>query len=295
MTTKWRRNKTGLCDEQGIEIREGDILKELVRHYYDRGTKDEMLSESVHIVSVAFRKGQFGILRYRWNEGGHKKQSPEGVFAKDLEGWLQSSGRHPEGGHGFQIIGNVYDNPTIIDDLLARTVIHRDVFTHEYYSEDRNRAERGETMKVSAEDAERIRQAKDGEVVELTGAPLTGPELDLAVARAIGLESALLYEGKVLITHREWDEIRGIEHTTCEGDVACIPFRPSVDLNAAFAVAEFVGSRYELERQYESIVVNNNRYLAWIEDDRRCRGAEFGPTPALAICAAILKLKEETG
>ena len=131
MTTTWQRQKTGLHDEQGLEICEGDILKELVQHYYDRGTEDEMLSESVHVVSVVFLKGQFGILKYRWTEGGYEKRSPEGMFFKDLDGWLQSSGRYcGEGGHGYRVIGNVYDNPTIIRDYVAKTVIHRDVFTN---------------------------------------------------------------------------------------------------------------------------------------------------------------------
>ena len=96
-------------------------------------------------------------------------------------------------------------------------------------------------MKISPEDAERIRQAKDGDAVELTGAPLVGSELDSAVANAVGIKTVVVHDSHVLITPREWDEIRGIEHPTCEGDVACVKFCPSTDLNAAFAAAEKVG------------------------------------------------------
>ena len=115
-------------------------------------------------------------------------------------------------------------------------------------------------------------------------------ELDCAVAKAVGIKTAVACRGGVvLISHREWDELRGIEHPTCEGDVSCIPFTPSTDLNAAFEAAEKVSD-------YIGVIKNQNSpngfweaklslLDGWDEWSRQ-------PTPALAICAAILKLKE---
>ena len=126
-----------------------------------------------------------------------------------------------------------------------------------------------------------------------------GAELDEAVADAIDLQyfprtgpfSGLPYVA-VLITLREWDEIRGIEHITCEGDIACIPFQPSIDLNAAFAAAE------KVELFDHETPPSYRRCLFGVDDDTWCVGgpglSADGPTPALAICAAILKLKEVT-
>jgi len=125
-----------------------------------------------------------------------------------------------------------------------------------------------------------------------------GAELDEAVADAIDLQyfprTGLLDDSShtVLITPREWDEIRGIEHITCEGDIACIPFQPSIDLNAAFAAAE------KVELFDHETPPSYRRCLFGVDDDTWCVGgpglSADGPTPALAICAAILKLKEVT-
>jgi hypothetical protein len=128
-----------------------------------------------------------------------------------------------------------------------------------------------EALRASSEDAERIREA-----------------LNLAVAKAAGLEAVVLYGGNVLITPREWDEIRGIEHTTCEGDVACIPFRPSTDLNAAFEAAEVVGL-FDCE---SGALTKGLMGDGWFVRHRAVPYGRF-PTPALAICTAILKLREK--
>ncbi len=118
-----------------------------------------------------------------------------------------------------------------------------------------------------------------------------GHELDWAVAEAIGLDTAAMRTNDererlppVMISPREWDELRGVEHVTCEGDVACIPFQPSTDLNAAFAAAEKVG------------LFDNARLSSWNGKwEVRWSPTEncWGPTPALAICVAILKLKDK--
>ena len=141
-------------------------------------------------------------------------------------------------------------------------------------------------------DAERIRQAEDGEVVEIA-TTRADSELDLAVALAIGVETAVAHNGRVFITSRERDEIRGIEHTTCEGNVACIPFQPSTDLNAAFMAAEKAGIF-----DHPDVTVSRNEKGQWEVEKRiglrDCETLAIQPTLALAICTAILKLKEET-
>ena len=123
-----------------------------------------------------------------------------------------------------------------------------------------------------------------------------GPELDRAVAEAVGLESPIYFGGSCLITPREWDEIRGIEHTTCEGDVACISFEPSTDLNAAFAAAEKAVSQEwaEGERSWELSSYVGHDERGWTCSLGCDEHRVFSPIPALAICAAILKLKEAT-
>ena len=124
-----------------------------------------------------------------------------------------------------------------------------------------------------------------------------GATLDWAIAEAIGLQPLVRINPgppihSVFITPREWDEIRGIDHPTCEGDVACIPFQPSVDLNAAFAAAEKVGlwGFRILEpgdaRESSRVWYNED----WAEYDTS-KAYSAAPTPALAICAALLRLK----
>jgi hypothetical protein len=136
-------------------------------------------------------------------------------------------------------------------------------------------------------DAELIRQAEDGDVIAMVNTDPT-TKLDLAVAKAIGLEDIVSDFGDMIfITPREWDEVRGIKHPTCEGDVACVRFQPSVDLNAAFAAAEAAGvfNEWSLRRG------DGDWYFEGSFESTL--GVE-APTPALAICAAILKLKEHT-
>ncbi len=129
-----------------------------------------------------------------------------------------------------------------------------------------------------------------------------GPELDCAVAEAIGLGSACVHHGHILITPREWDEMRGVDHTTCEGNVACTPFNPSTDLNAAFAAAEKAGlllvngdltsPTYGLSILHYEYAVKDKQ-MEWVVRYRFGDRLSSAPTLALAICAAILKLKEK--
>jgi len=120
-----------------------------------------------------------------------------------------------------------------------------------------------------------------------------GAELNMAVANAIGVrpwvvpECDKLSDCMVLITSREWDEMRGIEHPTCEGDIPTVPFQPSTDLNAAFAAAGVVGLFDEWSIGQASDGVRSH----WVIEGSYESGLCTGPTAALAICKAILMLK----
>uniref|UniRef100_A0A6M3JMJ0 Putative YopX protein n=1 Tax=viral metagenome TaxID=1070528 RepID=A0A6M3JMJ0_9ZZZZ len=107
---EWYKKDTGVDDARGVRIHEGDILKDHSKCFI------KCYGDMTEIISVAFRYGQFGVLRYRWLEGGHVKKEENGRFCKDLHGWIESSIRHANGGgHGFIIIGNIHDNPEMIN------------------------------------------------------------------------------------------------------------------------------------------------------------------------------------
>jgi hypothetical protein len=147
----------------------------------------------------------------------------------------------------------------------------------------------GVVFEASAEDAKAISESQDAGIVPVQPVKVeAGPELDRAVAVAIGLKSVVLHKGCAYITPRDFDAMRGIEHPTCEGDVACISFQPSADLNAAFAAAEKVGvfNEWSLSRNCDgwTFVDCNDCCNRWI--------GFHSATPALAICAAILYLME---
>lgn len=112
-----------------------------------------------------------------------------------------------------------------------------------------------------------------------------GPELDLAVAEAIGLEDTYLGMDCVLITSCDWDEMCGIEHFTTEGPIACKKFAPSTDLNAAFAAAEKIGLFLDW------MLAKWEKSWHFYEEGLSLKNVDAS-TPALAICAAILKLKK---
>lgn len=69
-----------------------------------------------------------------------------------------------------------------------------------------------------------------------------------------------------------------------------MPFDPSVDLNAAFAAAERLG----LWNKY-AFSCHNGNYEIFLDTDAHMDDDTLASadTPALAICAAILKLKED--
>lgn len=116
-----------------------------------------------------------------------------------------------------------------------------------------------------------------------------GPELDRAVAEAIGL----VYEQRPS-PDRHARECFGMQKTGWwDGDqYVCFRNAPtySTDLNVAFAAAEKVGL---FEEAWFTVNANNgNGVVYWEQNGNPNEGDAIEvATPALAICAAILKLK----
>ena len=128
-----------------------------------------------------------------------------------------------------------------------------------------------------------------------------GPELDLAVADAID------YHRYIATGHKEDPDSNDspamigllycresiIERLRCDDPkfpASCIP-NFSIDLNTAWAAAEVVGLfDYDILPSYR-------RCLFRKDSETLCVAGPGltgeGPTPALAICAAILELKKE--
>lgn len=109
----------------------------------------------------------------------------------------------------------------------------------------------------------------------------SGPELDFAVAKAIGLNVV----GNEIDDREVWvaDDI-DLSHM----------FQPSVDLRTTFEAAEKVGLFHASgnthgQGPWVSLICGPTGWL--IMKGERCIGR--GETPALAICAAILNLYEE--
>ena len=103
-----------------------------------------------------------------------------------------------------------------------------------------------------------------------------GPELDRAVAEAIGLVST----HRVLGSDIEfWSDPRAPRE-------APRTFHPSMDLNDAFYAGEAVG----LFTSVRSIRPNRYHWEVIEDGDPLERIISKGDTPALAICAAILEL-----
>ena len=102
-----------------------------------------------------------------------------------------------------------------------------------------------------------------------------GPELDFAVAKVAGFD--------VIGNEIEDDEV----WVDNEDGRTSRMFRPSTDLNAAFAAAEKAGL-------FDDWLLTKGKEGWYFQDhsERYMEGIK-APTPALAICAAILHEKEE--
>jgi hypothetical protein len=112
-----------------------------------------------------------------------------------------------------------------------------------------------------------------------------GPELDLAVAEAVGLA---VVGGGI-----DDDEVWVVNADTVTSGL----FHPSRDLNAAFAAAAKAGlfDPDGPEAHLSCHPAAEETWKVWWEDSSWPDGgcAVYEPTPALAICAAILRLKSE--
>jgi hypothetical protein len=127
-----------------------------------------------------------------------------------------------------------------------------------------------------------------------------GNELDRAVAKAIGLELHDRGHGYARYMNvRQWYWLIGKdfpEEAGCLTNVA-FPFDPSEDLNLAFAAAEKAGL-FSGNHLRGSEPNNHCAMLYMLSDDlwhvSGCCGERYSDatTPALAICAAILMVKE---
>ena len=119
--------------------------------------------------------------------------------------------------------------------------------------------------------------------------PAPGFELDCAVAEAIGWR----YTQKIVVRN-QFDEVAGTSlQGWWDGDEYVSYETPkfSTDLNAAFAAAETVGLFDRLRtRAMLYQVYRQNEDETWCVHWRHPgEQSTFGATPALAICAAILK------
>jgi hypothetical protein len=103
-----------------------------------------------------------------------------------------------------------------------------------------------------------------------------GPELDRKVAEAIGL---------TIVPGTREDRVHVLEWTGY--------YRPSIDLNMAFEAAEKAGLFGEDEANAMLTKgIADLWVLSWGQAEHDLL---MSKTPALVICAAILKLKEEVG
>ncbi len=121
------------------------------------------------------------------------------------------------------------------------------------------------------------------------------PELDLAVANAVGLKvvtGGVDEDGEFKLTGLYADDVWVVYG---DGDESRL-FRPSTDLNAAFAAAEKARLFCD-EETFMQQVDTQWRVCRWQHDEGPPKvdtAVDLGcaSVPALAICAAILKLKE---
>lgn len=136
-----------------------------------------------------------------------------------------------------------------------------------------------------------------------------GPDTDKLVAEAVGLKEVIMDDTVELhcyVSPREKDELDGTPHNTCEGGyLSCDVFAPSTDLNDAFWAAEQVNlfNNFILTKEGVFRPARPAKYVVcdikWAYAD--LRGEETGDfrclsqeiTPAMAVCIAILKLKEQ--
>jgi len=117
-----------------------------------------------------------------------------------------------------------------------------------------------------------------------------GPELDLAVAEAIGVKCYLSKERDtpLCLVTGPGSEVLNKLNASGVSWRNTFPFQPSIDLNSALAAAEKVSDYFVLnkceftEGKWDCKLVATDLATEWYRAD----------TPALAICAAILKAND---
>jgi hypothetical protein len=120
-----------------------------------------------------------------------------------------------------------------------------------------------------------------------------GEELDKAVADAAGIECKISHEFGIPLCHLTRAGSKSLEGIGRDWKVydAGYPFTPSRDLNAAIAAAESVFEQWVIERR-AAFVDDTVRYAFSGYANRR-HYAFFKDTFTLAICAAILEVKDQ--
>jgi hypothetical protein len=124
-----------------------------------------------------------------------------------------------------------------------------------------------------------------------------GRELDVAVAEAVGAKPRIGKDRRSVVVAIEDGRIMRHLAIPTGPNAACngafVPFSPSTDLNAAFQAAEAVGLFAEPHFMMLGMTYNN-KWVIYCGGDCLEYFSEACDTPALAICDAILKLKEES-
>jgi len=117
-----------------------------------------------------------------------------------------------------------------------------------------------------------------------------GPELDKAVAEALGFTNPLIIHGKCLTEARRHVFAEEDTEETCEGPIACHPFCPSTDANDALWAAEKAGlwGRRDGIAQVEAGLWEA---IEVVPPNGTARFFAGGKTIPHAICLAILELK----
>ncbi len=113
---------------------------------------------------------------------------------------------------------------------------------------------------------------------------IPGPKLDRIIAEAVGMTWHGTLDHQ---TSAWWNR----DSKRCRGTLPSF----SADLNDAFMAANEVGlfTPQENDRGSGPWVSLHRGPLGWfVKSDETCIGCGRGDSPALAICAAILKLKE---
>ena len=114
-----------------------------------------------------------------------------------------------------------------------------------------------------------------------------GPELDAMVAKALRLNSVTTIDGRFFISGVDKCHLAGKGDCNHHSALACYPWSPSTDANAALEAAEWAGL---LDHYY---LCGANGAWDFVDFSERPMWLEGCKTLPHAICLAILKAKEQ--